>query len=334
MDRYFFQKNNYFLDIENLHMENPYYGYVSGRLAILEKFIMDQSAYKELISSAGVEEMLKLLEDKYGFKAKKSWEDVLNKDWAATYNLVYDLAPKKEIFDIFFLQYSFHNLKVRLKEKFLGHKTGTPFFETAPFISENNYPGLHQLVMNIEENFYKEGRFQDVDCMLDEEYFVLLLEKTEKFKTPLLTSLVKTWIDLANIKLFFRFKMLGKEKNSLSGFLFHGGNYEERFYPDIYSISPDNLKKEIKNNYYADLFFTGIKCLEDLKSMDELEENCDKFTRKRFNETKHIVYGIEPMIRYLLRKENEIKILRMIFIGKENNIAENIIEDKINGYIT
>ncbi|MFH1288412.1 MAG: V-type ATPase subunit [bacterium] len=325
MEKYFF------------HKQDTRYGYAAGRVAILEKSILDKNAYRELILAHSVEGVLRLLENKHGFRAENHnlkilWEDILNKEFSSVYNLVYELAPKKEEFDVFSLRYSFHNLKVRLKEKFAGKAIDTPLFEIGPVLLEKTSLVLQQIVTKIEQKFYKDGRFQDIDCILDEEYFNFLLIETEKYKIPLIESLVKMWIDLANIKLFFRFKIMRKDKSNLSEFLFANGNFEQSFYVDIYGLKFDDLKKETRNNYYTDLFLTGIKCLEDVKSMEELEKSCDKFILQRFNETKYIVFGIEPLIRYLLRKENEMKILRMIFVGKENNISHNEIEEKIAGY--
>lgn len=337
MEKYFSHKNDLFLDIGNLHQEDTHYGYPTGRLAILEKSILDKNAYRELILANNVEETLKILESKHGFKAKNhnakvSWEDILNKEFTSVHDLIYELAPAKEIFDIFFLQYSFHNLKVRLKEKFAGRSIDTPLFGIGPVLLEENSPVLQEIILKTEQVFYKEGRFQDIDCILDEEYFNFLLRDADKNKMPLIESLVKTWIDLANIKLFSRFKALQRDKNILSKFLFAGGNFKQDFYINTYDLHTDVLRSETKNIFYADLFSTGIKCLENGNSTEELEKSCDKFILQRFSETKHIVFGIEPMIRYLLYKENEMRMLRMIFIGKENSILNNEIEEKIAGY--
>ncbi|MDD5773327.1 MAG: V-type ATPase subunit [bacterium] len=337
MEKYFSRKNDLFLDIGNLHQEDVQYGYSTGRLAILEKSILDKNAYRELIIANNTEETLRLLENKHGFKTKNhntqvSWEDILNKEFISVHDLIYGLAPVKEIFDIFFFQYSFHNLKVRLKEKLAGHKIDTPLFIIGPVLLEESSPVLREIIIKIEQVFYKERRFQDIDCILDEEYFNFLSRVADKYKIPVIESLIKTWIDLANIKLFFRFKTLQRDKNNLSRFLFSGGNFKQDFYINTYHLRTDVLKRETKNIFYADLFLTGIKCLENETSMDELEKSCDRFILQRFSETKHIVFGIEPMIRYLLHKENEMRMLRMIFVGKENSISNNEIEEKIAGY--
>lgn len=300
---------------EGLHRQDTRYGYSAGRLAVLEKSILDKSAYRELVLARDVEEMLKLLEGRHWFRRRSgnsniSWEDILDAEFDFVYNLVCELAPKRDVLDIFFLKYSFHNLKVRLKEEFAGKKTDTPLFGIGPVLLEKT----------------SVDRFQDIDRALDKEYFNSLMREVERHKIPLFENLVKTWIDLANIKLFFRFKAMQRDGNSLSGFLFANGNLEQGFYIGIYDLKPDDLRKEIRNNYYADLFLTGIKCL------DELERLCDMFILRCFNETRYIVFGIEPLIRYLLCKENEVRILRMIFIGKENNVPQNEIEEKIAGY--
>lgn len=295
---------------EGLHRQDIRYGYSAGRLAVLEKSILGKSAYHELVLARDVEEMLKLLESRRWFERRGdvSWEGVLDAKFESVYNLVCELAPERDVFDIFFLKYSFHNLKVRLKEELAGKKTDTPLFGIGPVLLEK----------------ISVDRFQDVDCALDKEYFNALMREVGRHKIPLFESLVKIWIDLANIKLFFRFKAM--QRKDLSEFLFADGSLEQGFYIGIYGLKPDDLKREIRNNCYADLFLSGIKCLEELESL------CDTFALRCFDETRYIVFGIEPLVRYLLYKENEIKMLRMIFIGKENGVPQNEIEEKIAGY--
>lgn len=285
---------------EGLHRQDIRYGYSAGRLAVLEKSILDKSTYHELALARDVFEMLRLLESRHWFKKKGdvSWEDILDAKFESVYNLVCELSPERGVFDIFFLKYSFHNLKVRLKEELAGEKTDTPLFSIGPVLLEKT----------------SVDRFQDVDCELDKEYFNALRREVGRYKVPLFESLVKIWIDLANIKLFFRFRAM--QRKDLSEFLFANGSLEQGFY----------LKREIGSNCYADLFLAGEKSLE------KLEELCEMFALRHFNEMRYIVFGIEPLIRYLLFQENEIRILRMIFIGKENGVPQGEIEEKIAGY--
>ncbi|MDK2799758.1 MAG: V/A-type H+/Na+-transporting ATPase subunit [Clostridiales bacterium] len=42
-----------------------------------------------------------------------------------------------------------------------------------------------------------------------------------------------------------------------------------------------------------------------------------------------MAFGIEPLVAYLMAKENEIKIVRIIMVGKINNISNEIIRERL-----
>jgi V/A-type H+-transporting ATPase subunit C len=44
---------------------------------------------------------------------------------------------------------------------------------------------------------------------------------------------------------------------------------------------------------------------------------------------KQVSFGVEPLIGYIIAKETEIKIIRIIMVGKLNNIAPNIIRERL-----
>lgn len=56
-----------------------------------------------------------------------------------------------------------------------------------------------------------------------------------------------------------------------------------------------------------------------------IEKACDDFLIRYIKEAKYFHFGIEPLISYILAKENEIKNLRIILIGKMNGFDRDYI---------
>lgn len=46
-------------------------------------------------------------------------------------------------------------------------------------------------------------------------------------------------------------------------------------------------------------------------------------------DAKIIPFGVEPVIAYIYAKETEIKIIRIIMVGKLNNIAAEVIRERL-----
>ena len=44
---------------------------------------------------------------------------------------------------------------------------------------------------------------------------------------------------------------------------------------------------------------------------------------------KIIPFGVEPFLAYIYAKETEIKIIRIIMVGKLNNIAAEVIRERL-----
>lgn len=51
-------------------------------------------------------------------------------------------------------------------------------------------------------------------------------------------------------------------------------------------------------------------------------------------EAKIVTKGLEPVLTYMYVKENEIKQIRTIMVGKLNNITKEVIRERLrDGYV-
>ncbi len=46
-------------------------------------------------------------------------------------------------------------------------------------------------------------------------------------------------------------------------------------------------------------------------------------------EAKRVNFGPEPIIAYIIAKETEIKIIRIIMVGKINKVATEVIRERL-----
>lgn len=60
-----------------------------------------------------------------------------------------------------------------------------------------------------------------------------------------------------------------------------------------------------------------------------LEKLIDNYIMNMMRDAKIIPFGVEPVIAYIYAKETEIKIIRIIMVGKLNNIAAEVIRERL-----
>jgi V/A-type H+-transporting ATPase subunit C len=75
---------------------------------------------------------------------------------------------------------------------------------------------------------------------------------------------------------------------------------------------------------------TGANYLMSDKSFLKIEQQCDEFLTGFLKSTIQITAGPQPIIAYLLMKENEIRDVRLILTAKKNFLDTKRILDRIS----
>jgi V/A-type H+-transporting ATPase subunit C len=81
---------------------------------------------------------------------------------------------------------------------------------------------------------------------------------------------------------------------------------------------------------YCELVETGANYLRSDKSFLSIERQCEKFLTGFLRTTAQITTGPQPIIAYLLMKENEIRNVRLILTAKRNFLETKLILDRIS----
>ena len=73
----------------------------------------------------------------------------------------------------------------------------------------------------------------------------------------------------------------------------------------------------------------GVEDYTKSGSAGVLEKLVDNYIMNMMKEAKMIPFGGEPLLAYIYAKETEIKVVRIIMVGKLNNIAEEVIRERL-----
>ena len=108
----------------------------------------------------------------------------------------------------------------------------------------------------------------------------------------------------------------------------YGSLGEERFLRQ-FDETVENFAATLSNTPYAEVMAEGIRGWSEEHSLAAYERLSDNYLINYIKPAKYIVFGVEPLIGYLLAKEHEMKLIRIIMIGKLNDLSAEAIRERL-----
>ncbi len=324
------------------------YAYAIGRIRVIEKRLLDKAKFDRMIDSKSPVEALKILfEAGYGETSADTgdktfeYEKLLKEEQKNLYSLLREITDESEVFDIFLLRNDYHNIKVILKSEFLGQEDGnnllnsgtlsTSYIKTA--IRERNFEDLaitmREAIEECIDTFNRIHDPQQVDLILDKACFWHMSELADRIGHYFIKDVLNIIIDLTNINIFLRLKNLNIVGEFLRKSLISGGVIDKNIFLENMESDIEGFLESIKGSPYENVCRAGIDDFIDKGSLTGFEKLADNYVINFVKKVKYKTLGIEPLIGYFIAKENELKNVRIIMVGKINNIAPDIIRERM-----
>ena len=141
---------------------------------------------------------------------------------------------------------------------------------------------------------------------------------------------VRHRIDLGNIKIFFRAKYLGLSEERLEGLLLAGGFVDELLFLRNYSLSLAEVGEKLQASPYKDLWTRAADALGERETFVEMERGIEDFLMTYLKKAKYIVFGPEPVFAYGMAKKRELSLVRLLGIGKFNQIPDELLKERMS----
>ena len=109
-------------------MSQPSYEYGVARVRVLETRLLSRDRIERMADALSAEEALKILaETSYAplvaeVGSPYDYEEILVREMKRVRRFIEEISPEPDMIGLFFLKYDFHNLKVILKNKYLGNE--------------------------------------------------------------------------------------------------------------------------------------------------------------------------------------------------------------------
>lgn len=266
---------------------------------------------------------------------------MLSAELKRVYKLLYEISPEKSVVDVMSVRYDYHNIKVLLKAKTLKEDFSQLLLpigmveldKLKAAVLNETYSDLPKIMASaIEEaqrDFLSTKDPQRIDIITDRYMFRHMLDIAKEIQNRFVENYVRSQIDLTNVKSLIRVKKQNKDRKFLKEVLIEGGNTDK---DNLISLLMDNVESIAGKLSYADYIEPlrlGVEDYIKTGSLNSLEKLTDDYIVKIMKDAKYVSFGPEPVIAYIFAKENEIKLIRIIMVGKINGIDGEVIRERL-----
>lgn len=217
-------------------MDNTIFAQSVSTIRFMETKLLDRTRIESLVSATDFQDALRLLQDsRYSeFLGIESYEEGLKKAIEEMYKEMYKAAPVKSIVDILAVRYDGHNLKCLIKGMLIGRENddllisaGTiPLDKLKDAVKDENFRDLPALLRKYTdmalEDYKNHGNPQSIDILIDKGVFEYMLELSGIIGNRYVKDIVKTMIDVTNIKAFIRTKIQDRGRELFERVFVHG----------------------------------------------------------------------------------------------------------------
>lgn len=327
--------------VEKLYLD------IIPKIRVYEKRLIDNVKFNRMLDLENIDEVLKFLsETVYGENISDdinicNYEQVLSLEFGRLFNSLKDIFDNKELINIFLKKYKYNNIKLMLKAKLLNVDLGDILFNIEDFDNEfiytaiktENYSSLPDeigdLVKKVLKDFEENKDPQRIDILIDKIMFGELLKESKNINSDFLTKYIQILIDVFNVKTLFRIKKLNLNRALFDDVIVSGGNIALSNLKMIFSEPKENILNRFSMTNMYKYIKEGLENYVNSDDLNILDKELDDYLMEYLKNAKIITTGLAPIIGYINAKENEIKNIRIVLVGKINNVDSDSIKRRL-----
>ncbi|MGD8399484.1 MAG: V-type ATPase subunit [Bacillota bacterium] len=322
-------------------MRERTFAYAVGRIRALETKLLDFSQLERISEAADLTEALaKLGETEYaqvlaGLKQPQQFETALNAELGRVARLVRQLSGDAPEFQVFLHRYDLQNLKMILKNPTIAATELSNLGVWDPqWVLQRMTEGdltdfplaFRQAIEAAKIAFSRSGDGQEIDRILDNVWFTYGYRTLTAGISPTLSRWWVALIDLTNLRTFVRLRLIGMAPTDFERFFVANGQLSSDSFRELWEHPNEKVALWLEKTPYSQI--AGDQAV-NLNSLSRLEREFDNYLIDQITTAKMVALGIEPLIGYWLAKENEVKVLRIILVGKINQVANVEIKERL-----
>ncbi len=315
------------------------YIYAVARIRSKELSLLTSQNIEQLIASKDKEECVAFLREK-GWGAQDGSDDeqaMLSYERNKTWDLIRELCKDMEKFDVFLYSNDYHNLKAAIKSVCtvdreepdnIYIKQGTVDSDLIfTCVRDKEYMLLPEGMRIAAQRAYEEllhtGDGQLCDCIVDKAALDAIYKAGKAAQDETIKTYAELTVACADIKTAFRACMMGKSYDFIYDALAECDTLDIKRMAKASSVNLDALCEYLSVTKYS-------QTADMLKnSPSSFERWCDNEMIAQIKPQKYESFSIGPLVAYMIARENEIKMVRIILACKQNDFDEQIIRERL-----
>ena len=323
-------------------MSDTNYTYAVASIRVMELSLFSAATLEQLMACKTYQQCLQFL-------TEKGWGDadtplnadaILTREREKTWETIASLQVDLAVFDVLSLPKLYHNLKAAVKEVCTEHHTPGIFYSDCPISGEDMMAWLRDkdyeafpapmraAAQEAYETLLQTRDGQLCDIIVDRAALEAIAKAGREARDDIIRDYAESTVAVADIKIAARCAATGKTID-----------FMQRAMAPCASLSVDalaiaaqsgmaNLTDYLQSVGYGD-------AAEALKqSPSAFERWCDNRIIETIQPQLYNPFSVGPLVAYVLARENEIKTVRIILSGKQNDLPEASIRERVrNMYV-
>lgn len=184
--------------------------------------------------------------------------------------------------------------------------------------------------------FRARGGPEDVDQAVDLVYQEYLLACAAVPGAEFLRGWVERWTDLTNLRTFLRFALGRRGAETLARALLPGGSLPAGQLAGAYAGTEEEgarlaaLEALVGGTPYAGVVAEGLRRFEAEGLLSGFERAADLFLLQYLRGARRLAFGMAPVWAYLMTKEQEVRVLRLILVGKTAGLTREKLRERLS----
>ncbi len=318
-------------------MNDLEYTYAVARIRALEASLLTDSFIDQLVNCQSGQQCLELL-------SERGWGDadtgldaaaMLKREEEKTWEVIREAAPDLTVFEVLSYTKVYHNLKAAIKEVCTEVRNEHIFYddcsipgtEMLSIVENKEFGRLPGKMAAAAQDAYdtllhtRDGQLCDV--IIDKAALEAIYEAGQNAEDEIIRNYAESTVAIADIKIAVRSWKTGKSLE-----------FMKRAMAECEGISVDQLSKaalvgmDAICEYLAGTDYAGgAQALSE--SPSAFERWCDNRMIETIKPQKYNAFSVGPLVAYQIARENEIKTVRIILTGKQNDFPEEAIRERV-----
>jgi V/A-type H+-transporting ATPase subunit C len=312
------------------------YIYAVTRIHIREQNLLNNRDIDSLILAKSLNECLAILSTKNWNVQNTDIEEIINEEYEKAWALVSEVAGEIPDLNVLRISRDYHNLKAAIKLVY----TGEPNQNWSRYFLPHGIILLKDIVNSVETREFQHlpkglaeagekawrvlcdtGNGQLCEIEIDRACLTALYAEGQASSSQLLREYSAFIVDTANIRAAVRCQILGKPRDFIELVIAQTGTLNIEEFITAASGEEFDLARFLENTRYAGAVHSDTPAAFERFCADKIIEMIKPQLKS--------ISGIEPLVAYLLARENEISMVRIILSSKTCGLSEGAVRERL-----